>query len=93
MKSNRATEIKVGLTVLLGIIVFIWILGWAKNFTLTASDVELKLMFDNVSGLEIGNIVTVNGVRKGYVRDFYVYKTYVIVTITVSDDVEIKKDA
>lgn len=93
MKNQRATEIKVGLTVIVGILVFIWILGWAKNFSLSANAVELKLMFDNVSGLEIGNEVTVNGVRKGYVRDFYVYKTYVIVTVTVSNDVELKKDA
>lgn len=93
MKDQRKTEIKVGLTVIMGVIVFIWILGWAKNFTLTATQTELKLMFDNVSGLEIGNEVTVNGVKKGHVRDFYVYKTYVIVTITVGNDVELKRDA
>ena len=32
MKNERKTEIRVGLTVLVGILVFIWILGWAKNF-------------------------------------------------------------
>jgi phospholipid/cholesterol/gamma-HCH transport system substrate-binding protein len=93
MKNTRATEIKVGITVLLGVLLFIWILGWTKNFSITSSDAELKVMFNNVSGLKIGNDVTVNGVKKGSVSDFYVYKTYVIVTIRVSNDIQLKKDA
>jgi len=93
MKNSRATEIKVGLTVLLGVLLFIWILGWTKNFSISSSDSELKIMFNNVSGLEIGNNVTVNGVKKGNVTDFYVFKTYVIVTIKVSNDIQLKNDA
>jgi len=93
MKNSRATEIKVGITVLLGVLLFIWILGWTKNFSISSSDTELKVMFNNVSGLEIGNDVTVNGVKKGNVTDFYVFKTYVIVTIKVSNDIQLKKDA
>jgi phospholipid/cholesterol/gamma-HCH transport system substrate-binding protein len=50
-------------------------------------------MFNNVSGLEIGNDVTVNGVKKGNVKDFYVFKTYVIVTIKVNSEIQLKKDA
>jgi phospholipid/cholesterol/gamma-HCH transport system substrate-binding protein len=93
MKNSRATEIKVGITVLLGVLLFIWILGWTKNFSISSSDSELKIMFNNVSGLEIGNDVTVNGVKKGNVTDFYVFKTYVIVSIKVSNDVQLKNDA
>ncbi len=93
MKNSRTTEIKVGVTVLLGVLLFIWILGWTKNFSISSSDSELKVMFNNVSGLEIGNDVTVNGVKKGNVTDFYVFKTYVIVTLKVSNDVQLKKDA
>ena len=93
MKNSRATEIKVGITVLLGVLLFIWILGWTKNFSISSSDSELKVMFNNVSGLEIGNNVTVNGVKKGNVTDFYVFKTYVIVSLKVSNDVQLKKDA
>ena len=63
MKQQRKTEIKVGLTVLLGIIVFIWILSWAKNVSITSADVELKVKFEKSSGLEVGNIVSVNGVK------------------------------
>lgn len=72
MKNSRATEIKVGVTVLLGLLVFIWVLGWAKNFSVSSSDNIVRVSFNKVSGLEIGNNVTVNGVRKGSVKDFYI---------------------
>jgi phospholipid/cholesterol/gamma-HCH transport system substrate-binding protein len=93
MKNNRNTEIKVGITVLLGLIVFIWILGWTKNFTFTSSDHKVKVKFDNVSGLEIGNDVTVNGVKKGHVQDFNVDKNSVIVILSVNNEVQLMKDA
>ncbi|NWG27742.1 MAG: MCE family protein [Ignavibacteriaceae bacterium] len=93
MRNPRATEIRVGVTVLLGLLVFIWVLGWAKNFTLSSSDNLIKVKFNKISGLEIGNNVTVNGVRKGYVKDFFIQGSSVIVTLSVSNDVQLKKDA
>ena len=93
MKNQRSTEIKVGITVLLGLIVFLWILSWTKNFSLTTSDNKIKVKFDNVSGLEIGNDVTVNGVKKGHVEDFYVDKNSVIVALSVNNEVELMSDA
>ncbi|MBV6421745.1 MAG: hypothetical protein DAHOPDDO_03026 [Ignavibacteriaceae bacterium] len=93
MKNSRATEIKVGVTVLLGLLVFIWVLGWAKNFSVSSSDNIVRVSFNKVSGLEIGNNVTVNGVRKGSVKDFYIQGSSVIVTLSISNDVKLKKDA
>ena len=92
MKDQRRTEIKVGVTVIVGILIFIWILGWAKNFSLTPSERTIKVKFDNVAGLEIGDNVTVNGVRKGIVEDFDIEGEHVIVTLFVSNDVRLKKD-
>lgn len=93
MRNQRATEIKVGVTVLLGLLVFIWVLGWAKNFTLSSTDNIVKVSFNKVSGLEVGNNVTVNGVRKGTVKDFVIQGPEVIVTLRISNDVVLKKDA
>ncbi|OGU66448.1 MAG: hypothetical protein A2W30_07705 [Ignavibacteria bacterium RBG_16_36_9] len=93
MRNPRVTEIKVGITVLLGLLVFIWVLGWAKSFNLTSSDNLVKVRFIKVSGLEIGNNVTVNGVRKGHVNDFFIQGSTVIVTLSISNDVILKKDA
>ncbi len=93
MKNPRSTEIKVGITVLLGLLVFIWVLGWAKNFTFSSSDNEVKVRFNNVSGLEIGNNVTVNGVRKGHVKDFVIEGSSVVVTLNINNDILLKRDA
>jgi phospholipid/cholesterol/gamma-HCH transport system substrate-binding protein len=93
MKNQKATEIKVGVTVLLGLIVFIWVLGWTKNFTFSSSDNNILVKFNNISGLEIGNNVTVNGVKKGHVSDYEIQGDNVIVTLKVDSDVKLKKDA
>ena len=66
MKDQRKTEIKVGITVLLGLIIFLWVLGWAKNWTVNSQRKEIIVEFSSVAGLEVGDPVTINGVRKGY---------------------------
>ena len=93
MKQQRKTEIKVGLTVLFGIMVFIWILGWAKNVSISSTDIELKVKFENASGLQVGSLVSVNGVKAGVVKDIYVESYYVVVEITVNNDAQLKSDA
>lgn len=93
MKDERKTEIRVGLTVLVGILVFIWILGWAKNFSLQSNEQLVKVRFINVSGLEIGDQVTVNGLRKGYVKEMQVDPNSVVVELSIDTDIHLKQDA
>lgn len=93
MKNERKTEIRVGLTVLVGILVFIWILGWAKNFSIKSNEHVVKVRFTNVSGLEIGDQVTVNGLRKGYVKEMIVEPNNVLVELAIENDVQLKDDA
>lgn len=93
MRNERKTEIRVGLTVLVGILVFIWILGWAKNFSIRSNEHVIKVRFANVSGLEIGDQVTVNGMRKGYVKEMIVEPNNVLVELSVENDVQLKEDA
>lgn len=93
MKDTRKTEIKVGITALIGIIVFIWIFGWAKNFSLQSNEQLVKINFKNVAGLEIGDQVTVNGLRKGFVKEMKIEPNNILVEISVSKDVKLKEDA
>lgn len=93
MKDQSKTEIKVGIMVIVGTLVFLWILGWAKNFSFSANDIYLNVKFPTVAGLEIGDPVTVNGVRKGSVEDFKIESEDVIVKVKLDSDVELKKDA
>ncbi len=93
MKQTKKTEIKVGITVAVGIILFLWIFGWAKNYRLNSERKIVKVEFGSVAGLETGDAVTINGVRKGYVEDIRNRGNSVLVTVNLDDDVKLKKDA
>ena len=93
MKDQKKTEIRVGITVLLGVIILLWILGWAKNFSITPTENTVKVQFSNTAGLEIGDAVTVNGVRKGFVEDLAIEGENVVVTLKIDNNVVLKEDA
>ena len=93
MKDQRKTEIRVGITVVVGIIIFLWILGWAKNCSITAKEKSVTVKFDNVTGLEIGDNVTVNGLRKGYVKEMDIKQDSVVVKLAIDKDVDLRQDA
>lgn len=93
MKDQRKTEIRVGLTVTLAIIIILWVFGWAKNITVNANRKEVKVEFSSVAGLEIGDPVTINGVRKGYVDDIIIQSNKVAVIVNLDSDVVLKEDA
>ena len=93
MKDQRKTEIRVGITVIVGLILFLWILGWAKNFSFVSNEKEITVVFKNVAGLEIGDNVTVNGVRKGYVKGMQIKNNQVFVLLSLDKDVNLSKDA
>ena len=93
MKDQRKTEIRVGLILIAGVLIFLWILGWAKNFSFVSNEVYTTVIFDNVAGLEIGDNVTINGVREGYVKDIVINGAKVHVTLSLNKSVELKQDA
>ena len=93
MIETRKTELKVGITVIMGVIAFIIIFGWAKNMVVGSGYKDLVIKFNSVAGLEKGDAVTINGVRKGYVTGIKVEKDSVIVATTLEPDVELKADA
>jgi phospholipid/cholesterol/gamma-HCH transport system substrate-binding protein len=93
MKDQRKTEIRVGIIVVVGLLLFLWILGWAKNFSFVSNKKETVVIFKNVAGLEIGDNVTVNGVRKGYVKDMQIKGDQVFVALSLDKDVSLNKDA
>jgi ABC-type transporter Mla subunit MlaD len=68
-------------------------MGWSKNFIRTSSDVEIKIVFDNVSGLEIDDDVTIRGLRKGFVKDIILDRNIIIVKISIDQSADLRKDA
>jgi phospholipid/cholesterol/gamma-HCH transport system substrate-binding protein len=93
MKDQRKTEIKVGVTVFFGLLIFLWVLGWAKNWTVNAQRKEVNVEFSSVAGLEVGDPVTINGVRKGYVDEITILGSKVKTLLNLEKDVVLKEDA
>jgi phospholipid/cholesterol/gamma-HCH transport system substrate-binding protein len=93
MKDQKKTEIKVGITVLFGLLIFIWVLGWAKNWTINSQRKFVNVEFSSVAGLEIGDPVTINGVRKGYVDEIAIQGNKVKTLLNLPKDVVLKNDA
>ncbi|MCR4417940.1 MAG: MlaD family protein [Ignavibacteria bacterium] len=93
MKENRKTNIKVGITVLIGIFIFLFILGWAKRITIAGDYNVLKMRFNSVSGLELGDHITINGVKMGKVHNIIIEGNSVIVEGYIPKNVILKQDA
>jgi len=53
----------------------------------------ITIKFQNVAGLEIGDNVTVNGVRKGFVDDVVLKSDFVLVKVSLEPNIDLRKDA
>lgn len=93
MKDQRKTEIKVGVTVTMAVLLLIWVIGWAKNFSFNPERQIVKVKFSTVSGLEVADMVTVNGVRKGFVEDIIVNRNSAFAILSFDKDVDLRADA
>lgn len=93
MKDTMKTNIKVGITVLIAIFILLYILGWAKRITIAGDYNVIKMRFNSVSGLEIGDHITVNGVKQGKVSDIILDGNSVIVKGLIPKKIVLKKDA
>jgi phospholipid/cholesterol/gamma-HCH transport system substrate-binding protein len=94
---NKSTYIKLGFFVVIGMLIFvvaIFYIGSKQN--LFTDTINIKAIFENVSGLKAGNSVRLNGIDVGTVTDIVILSpTRVEVTLTVVSSVQdfIKKDS
>ena len=93
MNSEKKTELKVGATVFAAIIIFIFVYGWAKNFNVSAAEKVVYVNFSTAAGLEIGDLVSVNGVKKGLVESIASDNNYALVELKFREEVNLKEDA
>lgn len=93
MKNQRRTEIKVGIFIIVGLFLIFYILSWAKGIDFYSENKVILIEFDNVAGLESGDIVTVNGVKKGSVVSIESIKNKVNVKVSLKKDTQLQKDA
>lgn len=93
MKEDKKTEIRVGLTVFIALLLFAIIYGWAKNFSIDSNHKNMKINFPTVAGLEIGDLVSVNGVRKGLIESINSGQNSALVELRFNEPVDLREDA
>jgi len=91
--NSKSTELKVGLVVLVGCAILILGFIWFKGFSFQQHRYKYSVIFPNIGSLEVGDPVSVSGVRKGKVEKISLYQGDVLVDINLSQDVVLKKDA
>jgi phospholipid/cholesterol/gamma-HCH transport system substrate-binding protein len=90
---DRIVELRVGIVVLLGIVIFVWGIIWVKDYRFRQERYRVSVLFPNVGALEVGDPVTVLGVKKGAVEEIKLSQGDVLVTFNLTTDVELKEDA
>lgn len=90
---DRLVELWVGIAVVLAVIILVWGIIWVKEYKFRQERYTLSVLFPNVGALEIGDPVTVLGVKKGEVEKIKLYQGDVLVTFNLTTDVELKEDA
>lgn len=93
MNELKKAEFKVGLISLLAITILFMIIYWGKSISLGADKIQLSIEFDNVAGLEKGDAVSVNGVKKGKVTDIILDNNKSIVKVYLDKPIDLREDA
>lgn len=93
MANSSNKEFQVGVIVLLCLILVAWSIYWLQGYKLEQNAQMIKVRFDDVGTLAIGDKVTVAGVRKGKVNDLQLTSDGVLVQLQIYRDVVLKQDA
>ena len=92
MSERKYSELKVGIFVFLAIAIVISVLFWAKGFVLTKDYIEMTVFLQSASGLNLGDPVTISGVRKGKVKEITLVGDSVLISFNLEKGVKIKID-
>ena len=90
---EKYIKTKLGATVFLALVILFVTILWGKNIQLARSNYEVKALFPDVTGLEKGARVLVNGIPKGKVSDYYIAAGGVIVELNLEKDILLYDDA
>ncbi len=93
MQQRSNSDLKVGLTVLIGIIVLILGIGWAKGWHIGGTN-RILISFPTAAGLEKGDPVFVRGIKRGTVTDISeTPSASILVAVELSEKLPLHKDA
>jgi len=90
---DRSIELRVGIAVVLAVIILVWGIIWVKEYRFRQERYTLSVLFPNVGALDVGDPVTVLGVKKGQVEEIKLHKGDVLVKLNLTQDVNLMEDA
>ena len=90
---SRRTEIQVGITVLVALVILLWGVTWLKEFSLNRRVKVWHVVFAQTGGLGASDEVQVNGIRKGSVQGMRLVGAQVVVDLALASDVALTRDS
>lgn len=86
-------EIKVGLVVMVAALILFFGIIWVKDYRFNVERYNYAVLFPNIGSLEIGDPVSVLGVKKGEVQTIAISGNDVLVSFNLTRDIKLKTDA
>ncbi len=90
---TRQVELKVGIFVFIGLVSLFGIYMWLSNIDLSKRWYKVSVVFPDVEGLKVNDVVKVRGVERGKVENIILRDDDVYVELLVDASVVLKKDA
>lgn len=91
--ASTKIEFRVGLLIILGALVLVASLYWLQGYKLERNAQVIRVRFNDVGALAVGDRVTVSGVRKGKVDRLELTEDGVLVKLLLYRDVRLRSDA
>ncbi len=94
MKISR--ELRVGIIFILGLALLFWGYNFLKGKNVFSTQRIFYAIYDNVNGLNPSNLVSINGLEVGHVKDVYFEENYsgrVVAVLAVTSDFPIPKNS
>jgi len=92
MKNTKQIELKVGIVSVVGTILLVLGLILGRGYKVSVSTQTIKFRFPNSGGLQVSSPVVVNGVKRGTVTSVVNDNGSVLVTATIDNIDDIRKD-
>ncbi|MBV6477773.1 MAG: hypothetical protein HGGPFJEG_00517 [Ignavibacteria bacterium] len=92
MSKPKISEFKVGIFVFIAFLIVMTTIFWAKGFTVGLSKENYTVYFPRVSGINAGDQVSVNGVRKGTIDALELEGDSVKIKFNLEKEIKIKSD-
>ena len=92
MENKKFAEFKVGLFVFVAILVVLLTLFWVKGFSVSLSEQSYEVYFPKVSGINEGDQVSVNGVRKGKIDKIELAGDSVKIRFNIDKTIKLRND-